>query len=214
MGHVRLLAAWARDVATCGGEVEKLGHEDVARFLAAPVATGRTSGGIKKVTSANCLRSSIRNFLSHCHRAGYLALDPGRLIRRAKCSAPPPRAISEEDQRRLLETLDKAEGPEARRDHAPFHLMLAAGIRVGSALALDVEDVFLDKSEIQIRTAKGNQPDVIYLGDEVRQHLQRYLAGRTSGPLFAANGHRVSQRHVQRRLGQTGRSRRRWLTRG
>lgn len=57
--HVRLLARWARGVGGGGDEIERLGHEDVARFLAAPVATGRQGGGAKKATSANCLRSSV-----------------------------------------------------------------------------------------------------------------------------------------------------------
>ncbi len=200
--HVRLLAAWARDVGGCGDEIERIGHEDVARFLAAPVATGRAGGGAKKATSANCLRSSVRVFLGYCHRAGYIPMDPGRLIRRARCLPPPPRAINEEDQRRLLEALEKAEGPEAKRDHAIFHLMMASRIRIGSALALDIEDVFLDKSEFRLLAAKGNQPDVVYLGAAIREHLRWYLAGRTTGPLFTANGKRVSQRHIQRRLGQ------------
>ena len=58
------------------------------------------------------------------------------------CSTP-PRGMAETEQRRLLEALAAAEGITARRDYALFHLMLATGIRVGSAVALEVEDVDL-----------------------------------------------------------------------
>ncbi len=201
--HVRLLAAWAHDVGPGCDEIKRLGHEDVARFLAAPVATGRAGGGVKKATSANCLRSSLRCFLGYLHGAGYLPYNPGRLIRRARCSPPPPRAISEEDQRRLLETLEKAEGPEASRDYMLFHLMLSSGIRLGSAVALDLEDLNLDKSEIRLRTAKGDAPDTIYLGQAISDHMRRFIDGRKPGALFAAaDGERLSTRHVQRRFGE------------
>jgi site-specific recombinase XerD len=125
------------------------------------------------------------------------------LIRRARCSPPPPRALSEPDQRRLLAVLQKAKRPEAERDHALFHVMLATGIRIGSAVALDVEDVFLDKSEILLRKTKGDRPDVALLGDGIRRHLRRYMAKQQTGPLFTGrDGQRVSVRHVQRRLAQ------------
>ena len=42
-------------------------------------------------------------------------------------------ALSADEQKRLLETLAAADGDEAGRDHAMFHLMLATGIRLGSA---------------------------------------------------------------------------------
>ncbi len=201
--HVRLLARWARDVGGCGDELEKLGHEDVARFLSAPVATGRLRGGQKLATSANCLRSSLKGFFSYLHRAGFITHDPGRLIRRALCSPPPPKALSDDEQKRLLDVLAKATGPEAERDHALFHLMLASGIRLTSALEVDREDVDLDKSEIRLRHTKGDRPDVVFLGKAIVEHLGRYLAGRGASALFTGrDGERVTSRHVQRRLGQ------------
>ncbi len=201
--HIRLLAHWARDVGPSGDEVERLDHEGVARFLASPVATGRLRGGQKLATSANCLRSSLKGFFSYLHRAGFITHDPGRLIRRAVCSPPPPKSLSEEEQRRLLDVVAKATGPEGERDYALFHLMLASGIRLTSALEVDREDVDLDKSEIRLRHTKGDRPDVVFLGKAIAEHLQRYLAKRESGPLFTGrDGERITSRHAQRRLGQ------------
>ena len=48
--HIRLLAQWARDVGHGREKIEKLGHEDVARFLASPVANTRPDNAPKKAT--------------------------------------------------------------------------------------------------------------------------------------------------------------------
>lgn len=199
--HIRLLARWARDVGGCGDEVERLGHEDVARFLSAPVATGRLLGGQKLATSANCLRSSVKGFFGYLHRAGYIPHDPARMVRRALCAPPPPKALSEEEQRRLLDVLSKATGVEGERDHALFHLMLASGIRLTSALALDREDIDLERGEVQLRTAKGDRRERVFLGEAIKAHLTRYLAARTIGAIFTGrDGERISSRHAQRRF--------------
>jgi site-specific recombinase XerC len=199
--HVRLLAQWARDVRPCGDTLEAIDHEAVAQFLASTAATQRAGGGQKLATSANCLRSSVKTFLGYCHWAGYIPNDPGRLIRRAHCSPPLPRSLSDDEQKRLLGALSTATGCEAERDHALFHLLLASGIRLGSALALDVEDVDLDRGEMRLRIAKGDQRERVFLGQAIMAHLGRYLAGRTTGPVFAArDGTRISPRHAQRRF--------------
>ena len=199
--HVRLFAHWARDVGHCGLQIERLDHEGVAAFLASPLANTRAGGGQKLATSANCMRSSIRGFLRFCREAGYCHSDPGRMIRRARCSPPPPRALSEDDQRRLLATLARARDPEGRRDFALFDLMLKTGIRVGSAVGLCVDDVDLGRGELRIRSAKGNQPVVVLLGTAIRRHMEQYLKTRHSGPLFPGrHGHPMTTRHVQRRL--------------
>jgi site-specific recombinase XerD len=199
--HVGLLARWARSVRPCGDALEALDHEAVAGFLASAAATQRTGGGQKLATSTNCLRSSVKTFLGYCHRAGYIAQDPGRLIRRAICAAPLPRALSDDEQHRLLGALSTATGCEAERDHALFHLLLASGVRLGSALALDVDDVDLEGGEVQLRVAKGDRRERVFLGAAIMAHLERYLAGRKTCPVFAArDGRRITQRHAQRRF--------------
>jgi len=200
--HVRLFATWARDVGL-GGDLSETSHEEVARFLASPVAKTRPDGGLKKAASCNALRTSLKCFFGYLHEAGYIRQNPARLIRRAICGTPPPRALSESDAEKLLDTLAAATGPTGRRDHAIFHLMLASGIRIGSAVALDVEDVDLDRGELWLRSTKNNRPDRVFFGKAICQHLREYIGCRTSGPLFQArDGRRVSLRHTQRRFEQ------------
>ena len=198
--HITLLATWL-ERRQFTSNVEDVYHEALAQFLASPVARERPDHRAKKATSVNAMRTSLRTFFRYCHDAGYCASNPAWLIRRAMCGAPPPRAMSDEEQERLLRALSQGKGPIAERDHALFALMLGSGIRVGSALALEVRDVDLEHGELQLRRTKGDAPTSVPLARSVRDHLRVYLNGRPAGPLFPGrNGAAISARQVQRRL--------------
>src|SRR5262245_47081756 len=119
--HVRLLARWHT------GAVETVTHETLERFLISPEARLRDDGKPKKATAMNSLRSSVRGFFSYLAAAGVLERDPSRLVRRARCSPPPPRTLSEDDQERLLTVLRVVDGG---RDYALFATLLGAGLRI------------------------------------------------------------------------------------
>jgi site-specific recombinase XerD len=197
--HVGAFAAWlahGRRRLT----VATISHEDVAAFLAAPEARTAAHGGPKLPISMNAMRTSLRVFFRYLHEAGEIGQNPARLVRRALCGVPPPRSLTEAERDRLLTTLA---GTGCARDHALFHLMLATGIRVGSAVALDVPDVDLDRGELRLKAMKGGRSDVAYLGREIAEHLRTYIGDRTAGPLFPGRGsERITTRHVQRRMGE------------
>jgi len=198
--HVQSLARWLSETGQAG-EVGDLNHELIARFLSSPAAKACEGGGAKKATSVNALRSSIRVFAAYLHQAGYVAQDPGRLIKRAQTSSGPPRALSAEERDRLLLVLGAAAGDEAARDHALIDLMAMTGIRLSAALGLDVEDLNLAGGDLTIRT-KGDRTERVYLPRPVAEHLARFVGKRTTGPVFTARGQRVSRRHVQRRFSE------------
>ena len=198
--HLRLFATWAAE-GDHSGALADIDHETVARFLVATVARPSAHGGQKRASSVNCLRTSLKLFFRFTFRAGMVGEDPGRLIRRALTGPSPPRTLSEDERAKLLKTLAAGIGPEAERDHTLFALMLATGIRLSSAIALDVEDVDLDRGEVRLRKTKGDRPATVFLNDGIREHLSAYLDGLTTGPVFRAkHGGRVSVRHVQRRF--------------
>jgi site-specific recombinase XerC len=200
--HITLLGMWLRERGHAAA-VEEIDHETLALFLASDSARTRPDGKTKKAASTNALRSSLRTFFRYAHDAGYTRSNPARLIRRALCGQPPPRALSDDEQGRLLLALAQGKGRIAERDHALFVLMLGSGIRIGSALALEVGDVDLERGELALRRTKGDCPVTVPLSRAVRDHLRSYLDGRGDGPLFTGhNGRAVSARHVQRRLGQ------------
>jgi len=198
--HVVLLCRWLAGVGH-SDDVDALSHELLARFLIAPDARTSRRGGQKKATTMNALRSSMRAFFGYVHAAGWSRENPARLIRRAWCTGPPPRGLSDQDRERLVNTLSSAKGRTACRDYLLFHLMLATGIRLSAALALHAHDVDLERGEVILRHAKGNRVEVVVLGNEIRAHLVRHLTGRAPGLLFpSSHGRAISRRHAARRL--------------
>ena len=198
--HVRLLARWAAG-AGLSGDMADLNHEHLARFFAAPDARKRPDGKPKRAGSVNALRSSVKGFFGYLVQAGTLERDPSRILGRARCGQPPPKALGPADQKRLLAVLSKAEEPVGQRDHVLFALMLGTGLRLSSAVLLDAEDVDLDDGKILVRHAKGDRVETVFLGRDTRTLLRAYMVNRATGPIFcASDGHRVSIRHAQRRF--------------
>lgn len=172
-----------------------IGHEDIAAFLSSPVARQRPDGGLKKASSANSMRTSLRRFFIYCHESGLVAENPARLVRRALTGPPLPRALTDDEQERLLAVLDGA--PE--RDRVLLRIMLACGLRVGSAVALNVEDVDLDRGVLLLRGTKGDRVEEAVLPKAAGALLREYVRDRDTGPLFPGRGgRRLSTRHIQR----------------
>lgn len=190
--HVRLLGRWV-----AGREVEEIDHEDLAAFLRSPAARCRPDGREKKATAQNALRSSLRCFFGYLHGAGIIRTNPARLIRRARCGGPRPRCLSRGEEGRLLAVLQDA--PE--RDRVLFTLMLRTGLRLGSALGLDVEDVDLEARELRLRHAKGNREEIACLPTSLVDPLRAWIGDRASGPLFiGVSLRRITRRHASRRF--------------
>ena len=200
--HVTAFGGWLAH----GGPrraVTRIGHEDVAAFLAAPVARTAAHGGPKRAISMNAMRTSLRVFFRYLHEAGVLPQNPARLVRRAMCAPPPPRAFTDDERDRLLATLRRARGFEAERDFAIVDLLLATGIRLGSCIALDVEDVDLAAGELRLKSTKGDRPERVFLAQGISDRLRRWIRDRAAGALFTdRRGRRLSPRHVHRRFRQ------------
>lgn len=195
--HINALVRWL-GVEERSTQIEQISPETLAEFLVSSHARTTPRGLPKKPTSVNSMRTSLRCFFSFCEHAGYCTKNPARLIRRARCSGPPPRALSENEQERLLVVLREQDGG---RDYTLFALMLATGIRVGSAVALRVEDVDLDAGELWLRRAKGGRCEKVLLGPAIGDHVRNYVEDRLDGPLFPGpNGGAIGVRHVNRRL--------------
>ena len=195
--HALLLERWM--VASgYGTDLEVLCPEVLAEFLTAPTVTTRQDGRPKVAATMNALRSSMRGFCQYLRESGMLRENPARLLRMAQCSPRPPRGLSPDNQRKLLDTLEREDGG---RDHALFHLMLATGIRLASALAVTVEDIDLGRGELYLRCTKGNRPQIIYLGERIRGHLTEYLKGVDGALLFpGSSAASLSGRHARRLL--------------
>lgn len=197
--HGAALANWLAKTG-CPTTIASLDPPVLARFLAAEDARTSCRGGPKKAVSLNALRTSIRCFAKHLHDAGLVAANPARLLRRARCTPPPPKALFADEQTRLVAVLNAATGPEADRDKMLVELLLGTGIRIGSAIALDVEDVDFEHSEVSVRRNKNDRPATAVLPGDVTKKLRAFVGNRTAGPVFLAGNRRICIRHAQRRL--------------
>ncbi|MCC7172160.1 MAG: tyrosine-type recombinase/integrase [Planctomycetes bacterium] len=182
-------------------DVDEVGHEDIARFLVSDAARKTRFGFAKSEATTNALRTSVRCFFRYAHDAGYARVNAARLVRRALCSPAPPRGLSDDELARLEAIMAGAWSESARRDRVLVHLLLATGIRLGSALALDVRDADLDRGELALRTMKNASVGRVYLNARVADELRSLIGKRGDGPLFASqSGERLGRRHAQRRV--------------
>lgn len=199
--HVRLFIGQVGDV-----EVATLTHEHVASFCASSVMVKRADGGARKPSSGNSLRSSLRNFLGYLHAAGFTAANVGRLIRRARCAPPRPRALSDAEVELIRGVLASAGTRAERRDRVLVEMMLRTGLRVGSVAGLDVSDVNLDLGELRIRRLKNGGESVVYLPPEMITILREHIGARADGALFPGqNRERMCVRQIGRRVEEVAR---------
>ena len=198
--HVRGLIAWLATTAH-SSEIEALDPAVIAEFLASDAATASARGGAKQASSTNAMRTSIRCFARWAHESGLVASNPARLLRRARCTPPPPKGLHEDERIRLLEVLKTAQGCAAERDRALILLLLHAGIRIGSAIGLDIEDVDFEHGELHLRSGKNDTRSTAVLPAAAVDPLRQLIDERTMGPLFTAGERRMSIRNAQRRIG-------------
>jgi integrase/recombinase XerC len=199
--HVWALIDWLdgqqRSVA-----LDALTPQVLAEYLASDDVRASGRGGLRSTSTVNAVRTSLRVVFAWLHDAGYTRINPARLIRRAICSPPPPKALSEVQVERLHAVMASATGVAAERDRAMVALMLGSGVRIGSAVALDAADVDLANGVLTARCVKRDRTQRIYFGADVRAKLELLIARLPGpGPVFRApNGQRMSVRHACRRI--------------
>lgn len=182
-------------------DIAKVAPEDVAAFLASDAVRKRETGGARKVTSTNVFRTTLRCFFRFAADAGLAPANAARLVKLARCPAPKPKPINDADVVKLLAVLDAAVTPSELRDRAMFRTMLATGIRLASAIGLDVSDFDATEATLRLRTLKNGGEDVAYLNDATVALLRAHVGARRDGPLFPApHGGRLAANSVRARL--------------
>lgn len=124
-----------------------------------------------KPSSVNLALASLDSFYS------YLGL--GRpVVRREDLPGRSPRALSLDDQRRLLRSAERV----SARDRAIVVVLLYTGLRLAELVALDVDDVRTSarKGLVIVRSGKGDEYREVPLNALGRQVLEEWLAERKS----------------------------------
>jgi site-specific recombinase XerD len=147
-----------------------------------------------KPASVNLALAALDSFYTH--------LGLGRpVVRREDLPAKAPRALTEEQVRRLLRMADRA----SARDRAIVVTLLFTGLRLAELVALDLDDVRVSarKGLVIVRPGKGDAYREVPLNALLRQVLEEWLeyrpqmAGEGERALFVGRGgRRLSKRSV------------------
>jgi integrase len=155
--------------------------------------------------------SIARGFAAYMH-----TIDPQTVIPPADAFAvryrrPTPYLWSEEDIRRLLEAARSLRQPlKAASFEALFGLLAVSGMRVGEAIALDLEDVALERGVVTIReqTTKLERARLVPLHLTAVQALKQYVRTRqrlcpkprSSAFFLSSTGTRIDRSAVSKTL--------------
>ena len=171
----RDLRIWAEWCAAMGVTPLSVQRHHVERYRGH--LTGR---GLAPATVARRL-STVAGMLRYAVDEGFLDASPMSGVRRPKVDhLPGGDALSREE---ILAAFAAAE-PDARL-FALCQLLCMTGMRISSALGLDISDLRREQDhQVAHFRAKGSRQGVAVLAQQVVAALERYLDGRTSGPVF------------------------------
>jgi site-specific recombinase XerD len=85
-----------------------------------------------------------------------------------------PRALTEEQAQRIIDTVD-IRTHSGRRDYAILQLLYTYGVRGGQVRALRMEDIRWADNQILFRASKNGKDSLLPLSDEVGQSLLDYI---------------------------------------
>ncbi|MBI2620640.1 tyrosine-type recombinase/integrase [candidate division WWE3 bacterium] len=138
---------------------------------------------------------ALRAFLKYLIRERGLDVLPPDRVALGKPEARVPKVLTDEQLRQLFsaQNLNKRSG---LRDRAILELLFSTGLRVSELVNLNIDDVNLNTDEFSV-VGKGRKVRVVYLSDDAKRWLGKYLATRNDEfkPLFLRySGRRMRER--------------------
>ena len=175
----RTVEAYGRDLVMmirrlgqrgCAGPA-KVAERDLKEYIMVLHEEGRQPATIARA------RSSIRSFFAFLHREGILGMDPSRDLEAPRGWQRIPRALTEEEAIRLVESV-VGERPLDLRDRALLELGYGTGARVSELLDLCLEDCLWEEKLVRL-TGKGARMRLVPLGEPAMAAVRAYtLYGR------------------------------------
>jgi integron integrase len=142
-------------------EIDKLGPEDVKRFLEHLAVSRKVSASTQKV-ALNALIFLFREVLGR-------DIQNVLSFTRASSKQRIPTVLSVDEIRRLLEEM-------SGRSQLMASLMYGTGMRVMECTRLRVQDIDFDYQQITVREAKGNKQRVVPLPEKLMPLIRTHLA--------------------------------------
>jgi len=184
-GHTR--AAYARDLADWGRFCEQVGVDPLQATRAHVDAYARSLAELEHRSPATVARrlSALAGFYRYALSEDLIVRNPVAPIRRPKGGSDTVSTGLDRDELSALVAAAKADSP---RSHALVILLGLNGLRVSEALAADVTDLSTERGHrVLFITRKGGKRATVPLAPRTAETLDAYLAGRTTGPLFATS---------------------------
>jgi integrase/recombinase XerD len=155
-------------------------------------------------TSLRRRAAAIRGFYRFAYGEGLIPTDVAARLDLPRQPRLLPETLDVAEVERLLEAAG-----ESLRDRALLELLYAAGVRVGEAVGLDLEDLSRDAATVRV-TGKGDRQRVVPVGEIAMEWLGRWLVeGRPAllalshvaavrgGPLFVGDrGRRLARQQA------------------
>ena len=158
-----------------------------------------------KKNTQNYYLIALRTFLKYMVRRGIPSLAPDR-IELAKLGDRDIDMIAQDELSRLLAS-PKGADERSLRDKALLELLFSTGLRVSELTSLSRDSVDLKRDEFSIR-GKGSKVRVVFLSDEAREAVKKYLDARKDmeeamfvnipGPAVKGARTRLTSRSVER----------------
>lgn len=163
----RDLRLYVADLAARGRGVADAGPVDVAAFANALRAAGSAPSSVARTMTA--VRTLHRFLVDEGRRAD----DPAADFEGVKVPAGLPKALSEDEVERLLQSPSGGE-PIDLRDRALLEFLYATGARISEACGVSMGDVDLDLGMVRLY-GKGSKERLVPLGRLAREALSSWL---------------------------------------
>ncbi|MET0895416.1 MAG: tyrosine-type recombinase/integrase [Acidimicrobiia bacterium] len=166
-------AAWCDQ---SGRSPLRAAQADVEQFCADSQAQGDGAAVTRRRLSA------LTSFFDHAVAAGDMTDNPAEQVQRPmQAAASPPAELDQCEAEALLEAAYDL-GPKAA---VLVTLLLVDGLKLGEALAIDIDDLRADPSTVTV-TRQGRR-ESLALHTTTAAAIATYTHGRLTGPLLAGN---------------------------
>jgi integrase/recombinase XerD len=198
-GHTRI--AYARDLADWLTFCDRHGIEPLSAHRAHVDAYARELAEVQGRARSTVARrlSALTGFYGYALDEGLIERSPLAGVRRPKVADDSQTTGLDRDQLRAVLAAARSRAAigagQSNRDLALVTLLAHNGLRIGEALAADVEDLGTERGHRTLRiTRKGARRATVVLAPVTARALDDYLGDRQSGPLFiTAGGRRMDE---------------------
>ena len=173
--YVRQFEAFARARGKAG--VQDQTAEDVKNYVGYLQTEARSRRG-KRFTgrTVNVVIAALRRWFRFLMAQDLVMVNPLEDLVNVKESENPRGVFTVEEMCCLLDNIDikKENGP---RDRALFELLYSSGLRVGEAIALELEDLDLNERVLLIKEGKGGRDRFVPFSEMAAYFLRKYIKG-------------------------------------